>query len=94
MSHSIRTRWGNRASPFETDQKHAEEMWIESRAASSLTVSAFLSRDLRDLTECRTVEGKWRGNTVSFKCELVRKYQKKKLSSLIYISIRSLKKAT
>lgn len=43
MSYSIRNRWRNRASPFQTDQKHVEEMWIVLSSALSVC-NVFITR--------------------------------------------------
>lgn len=64
MSYSIRNRWRNRASPFQTDQKHAEETWIVSSAASSL-ISVFVTRKCAAIQAGRT-RGKWRGKSNNF----------------------------
>lgn len=55
MSFSIR----NRASPFKTDQKHEEEMWI----VSLISVFVFLITSKIFVRECGEVRGQQRENT-------------------------------
>lgn len=81
MSHSIRNRWRNRASPFQTDQKHAEEMWITSSAAS--LDSGALSRDLYRFAVCDIAKGKLRGK-YTFKMRF--RWKKLRATKYIYYS--------
>lgn len=69
MSYSIRNRWRNRASPFQTDQKHKEEMWT---VLSSFITCQYFCHEICVSFLCSVGQSSGKGGkyVLSFKCNL------------------------